>query len=107
MDQTRKQLNNLIERLERNALSPQEFIDELVPAVSKMVAYLQEKQLAFDKRMDAVDLKVDRLVEDLQTADIVNGIAREFLESRGLITEFDLYMNRTLEAVMLPIKTVH
>ncbi|MFE9279383.1 hypothetical protein ACPC37_34770 [Streptomyces griseoincarnatus] len=107
MDQTREQLNNLIDRLERNALSPQEFIDELVPAVSKMVAYLQEKQLAFDKRMDAVDQKVDRLVEDLQTADIVNGIAREFMESRGLITEFDLYMNRTLETIMLQIKTIH
>lgn len=107
MDQTREQLNNLIERLERNALSAQEFIDELVPAVSNMVAYLQEKQLAFDKRMDAVDQKVDRLVEDLQTADIVNGIAREFMESRGLITEFDLYMNRTLETIMLQIKTIH
>ncbi|MGC6586580.1 hypothetical protein ACPV3A_16630 [Paenibacillus sp. Dod16] len=96
-----------MEKLENNTLSPQEFIDELVPVVSKMIAYLQVKQLSFEKRMDVVDQRVEQLIEDLQTADIVNGIAREFLESRGLITEFDLYMNRTLEAVMLQIRTIH
>lgn len=99
MESYSQKIMELYNKWTDNEITSAEFIEKYLPLSRRLNMQMQRRIDHTNERLNRTEEKIEELMTTLQETEIALGIAYAFIQSKGLDTEYQIFMNRQIDDI--------